>query len=132
MFVRLQQEQVMANKILVVDDSSSVRQQVGMALGQAGLDVVEAVDGVDGVAKVKAGDIKCVVCDVNMPNKNGIEMVQEVKSDAAFANLPIIMLTTEGSKDLIAQAKAAGACGWIVKPFNAAMLVSAVKKLAGI
>ena len=70
--------------------------------------------------------------DVNMPNKNGIEMVEEVKSDARFEKLPIIMLTTEGAKDLIARAKAAGACGWIVKPFNADMLVAAVKKLSGV
>ena len=122
----------MSNSILVVDDSATVRQQVSAALSQAGLTVTEAVDGVDGANKIKAGNISCVVCDVNMPNKNGIEMVEEVKSDARFEKLPIIMLTTEGAKDLIARAKAAGACGWIVKPFKADMLVAAVKKLSGV
>ena len=119
----------MTKKILVVDDSATVRQQVSIALTQAGLDVTEAVDGVDGTSKIKAGGIDCVVCDVNMPNRNGIELVEEVKGDAQFSALPIIMLTTEGAKDLIARAKAAGACGWIVKPFKADMLVAAVKKL---
>ncbi|MCD0461076.1 response regulator [Roseiconus lacunae] len=119
----------MSTNVLVVDDSATVRQQVCAALSQAGLDVSEAVDGVDGVAKIKSGDVDCVVCDVNMPNKNGIEMVAEVKKDVKYAGLPIIMLTTEGAKDLIAKAKAAGACGWIVKPFKADMLVAAVKKL---
>ena len=124
-------ENQMSKKVLVVDDSASVRQQVSAALKQAGLTVVEAVDGLDGKKKVESGGIDCVVCDVNMPNMNGIEMVQTVKSDARFKSLPIVMLTTEGAKELIAKAKAAGAAGWIVKPFNAAALVKAVEKLAG-
>ena len=115
--------------VLIVDDSATVRQQVSAALSQAGLDVTQAVDGCDGASKIKSGGIDCVICDVNMPNKNGIEMVQDVKSDPEFEKLPIIMLTTEGAKELIAKAKAAGACGWIVKPFKADMLVAAVKKL---
>lgn len=118
------------SKVLVVDDSATVRQQVTAALTQAGIDVDEAVDGLMGVKRIRSGGISCVVCDVNMPNMNGIQMVQEVKSDTQFASLPIIMLTTEGAKELIQQAKAAGACGWIVKPFKADMLVAAVKKLA--
>ena len=119
----------MSTTVLVVDDSATVRQQVGAALTQAGLTVVEACDGVDGKNKISGGGIDCVVCDVNMPNKNGIEMVEEVKSEPKFKSLPIVMLTTEGAKELIVKAKQAGASGWIVKPFNAEMLVSAVKKL---
>ncbi len=122
----------MSATVLIVDDSASVRQQVGAALKQAGMKVIEACDGLDGKNKISSGGIDCVVCDVNMPNKNGIEMVEEVKSDSRFASLPIVMLTTEGAKELITKAKAAGASGWIVKPFNATMLVSAVKKLAGV
>lgn len=118
------------SKVLVVDDSATVRQQVTAALTQAGLDVDEAADGLAGAKRIRSGGISCVVCDVNMPNMNGIEMVEDVKSDAQFASLPIIMLTTEGAKELIQKAKAAGACGWIVKPFKADMLVAAVKKLA--
>lgn len=119
----------MSANVLVVDDSATVRQQVRTALTQAGLNVIEAVDGADGSTKIQAGGVGCVVCDVNMPNKNGIEMVEEVKRDPRFAKLPIIMLTTEGAKDLITRAKAAGASGWIVKPFKADLLVAAVKKL---
>jgi two-component system chemotaxis response regulator CheY len=120
----------MHNTVLVVDDSATVRQQVSAALTQSGFRVQEACDGVEGKARIEAGGISCVICDVNMPNKNGIEMVEEVKSIAAFKQLPIVMLTTEGAKELIERAKKAGACGWIVKPFKADLLVSAVQKLA--
>lgn len=119
----------MSANVLVVDDSATVRQQVRTALTQAGLNVIEAVDGADGSCKIFAGGVGCVVCDVNMPNKNGIDMVEEVRRDPRFAGLPIVMLTTEAGRDLIARAKAAGASGWIVKPFKADLLVAAVKKL---
>ena len=122
----------MTSKILIVDDSATVRQQVRAALSQSGLSVLEAVDGIDGLNKIQTGDISCVICDVNMPKKDGITMVEDVKSNPKFAKLPIIMLTTEGARDLINKAKAAGACGWVVKPFKADMLVAAVKKLAGV
>jgi two-component system chemotaxis response regulator CheY len=121
----------MSATILVVDDSATVRQQVTAAVTQVGFQVVEARDGVEGKARIEAGGIDCVICDVNMPNKNGIEMVEEVKANAKFAKLPIIMLTTEGAKELIARAKTAGASGWIVKPFKANLLVAAVQKLTG-
>ncbi|WP_425401000.1 response regulator [Aeoliella sp.] len=121
----------MSTTVLVVDDSATVRQQVSAALTQVGMRVIEAVDGADGAAKISAGGIDVVVSDVNMPNKNGIEMVAEIKQDARFSALPIIMLTTEGARELIAKAKAAGASGWIVKPFKANMLIATVKKLAG-
>jgi len=119
----------MSNTVLVVDDSATVRQQVSAALTQSGFQVQEACDGVEGKSRIEAGGISCVICDVNMPNKNGIEMVEEVKSLPAFKQLPIVMLTTEGAKELIERAKKAGACGWIVKPFKADLLVSAVQKL---
>lgn len=119
----------MSSTVLVVDDSVTVRQQVGAALKQAGFVVAEAKDGVEGKNKITAGGISCVICDVNMPNKNGIEMVEEVKTDERFAKLPIIMLTTEGAPELIQRAKKAGASGWIVKPFKADMLIAAVQKL---
>lgn len=119
----------MSDTILIVDDSATVRQQVGVALAQAGYQVEEAADGVQGKARIEAGDISCVICDVNMPNKNGIQMVEEVRSNPSHADVPIVMLTTEGAPDLIQKAKKAGASGWIVKPFKADMLVAAVKKL---
>lgn len=121
----------MSKKVLVVDDSSTIRQQVGQALVQAGFDVVEACDGVEGV-KLLSGqhDVSLVICDVNMPHMDGIEMVRTVKADGNNAGLPIVMLTTEGQPALIRQAKKAGAAGWIVKPFNAARLIAAAEQLA--
>ncbi len=117
-------------KILVVDDSSAVRQQVSIALGQAGFEVVEAADGVDGAETIRRDpEVGMVICDVNMPRMNGLEMVEAVKADAQFADLPIIMLTTEGQPSLIKRAKAAGAKGWIVKPFKPEMLVATANKL---
>jgi len=115
-------------KVLVVDDSPTVRQQVGMALTQAGYAVVEAVDGVDGLAKVDGTSM--VICDVNMPRMNGLEMLERLHADAKYSSLPVLMLTTEGQPALIERAKKAGAKGWVVKPFKAELLVAAVKKLA--
>lgn len=120
----------MGKKILVVDDSATVRQQVGLALGQAGFDIVEAVDGLDGVEKINSvGDLALVICDVNMPRMNGLEMIEKVRADNKHPTLPIVMLTTEGQPELVERAKKAGAKGWIVKPFKAELLVAAAKKL---
>jgi two-component system, chemotaxis family, chemotaxis protein CheY len=120
----------MGKKILVVDDSATVRQQVGLALTQAGFEVVEAVDGMDGVSKLgETVGIALVICDVNMPRMNGLEMIERVHADSKFAAIPIVMLTTEGQPDMVDRAKKAGAKGWIVKPFKAELLVAAAKKL---
>lgn len=119
----------MTATVLIVDDSATVRQQVGTALAQAGFVVAEAGDGFQGANRIAQGGIDCVICDVNMPFMNGIEMVAKVKSDPANAQLPIVMLTTEGAREMITQAKEAGASGWIVKPFKAEMLIAAVTKL---
>ena len=117
-------------KVLIVDDSPTVRQQVSLALKQAGFDVVEAADGFEGVSKVSADrDIRMVILDVNMPRMNGLEMLEKVKLDANNAGLHVVMLTSEGQQALIERAKKAGAKGWIVKPFKAELLVAAVRKL---
>ena len=116
-------------KVLIVDDSPSVRQQVCMALNQAGFATVEAVDGLDGLAQSANTEISLVICDVNMPRMNGLEMVEKVKADPTRSTLPILTLTSEGQATLIERAKKAGAKGWIVKPFKADLLVAAVKKL---
>jgi two-component system chemotaxis response regulator CheY len=117
-------------KVLVVDDSASVRQQVGLALKQVGYEVIDGVDGVDGVEKVrKDASIGMVICDINMPRLNGLDMLEQVKSDTKFAKLPIVMLTSEDSPALVERAKKAGAKGWIIKPFRADLLVATVKKL---
>jgi two-component system chemotaxis response regulator CheY len=120
-------------KVLVVDDSATVRQQVAAALTNVGFEVVEAEDGQIGADMINGdGSINIVICDVNMPRLNGIDMVLSVKSNQKHANLPILMLTTDGQPALIKKAKEAGARGWIVKPFNPAQLVAAVQKLAGV
>lgn len=120
----------MSKKVLVVDDSASVRQQVSMALTQAGFSVMEAVDGMDGFEKVsKSSDIAAVICDVNMPRMNGLEFVEKVQGTPRPKKLPIVMLTTEGQPALMQRAKKAGAAGWIIKPFKADLLIEAVKKL---
>jgi two-component system chemotaxis response regulator CheY len=119
-------------RVLVVDDSATVRNEVVSILTPAGFDVVEADNGEAG-AEIIGSDrrIALVICDVNMPRMNGIEMVQRVKAEPSNGDLPILMLTSEGEPSLIKQAKAAGARGWVVKPFNPAHLVAAVQKLAG-
>ncbi len=123
----------MAQKILVVDDSVTVRQQVGLALGQAGFEVIEAADGQEGLDKISANpDLLMVITDVNMPQMNGLEMLEKLKADPKHAKLIVFMLTTEGQPELIDRAKKAGAKGWIVKPFKAELLVSAAKKLASL
>ena len=120
----------MGKKILVVDDSATVRQQVGLALSQAGFEIVEAVDGMDGVDKVgQVTDISLVICDVNMPRMSGLEMIEKLHEDKKHNTIPVVMLTTEGQPELVDRAKKAGAKGWIVKPFKAELLVAAAKKL---
>ena len=115
-------------KILVIDDSPTVRQQVGLALSQAGYQVVEAVDGLDAIGKVDAS-VAMLICDVNMPRMNGLEMLEKLRADARWKALPVVMLTTEGQPALIERAKKAGAKGWIIKPFKAELLVAAVQRL---
>ncbi len=121
----------MAQKILVVDDSATVRQQVGLALSQAGFEIIEAADGQEGLTKITANpDLLMVISDVNMPHMNGLEMLEKLKANPKHSKLIVFMLTTEGQPELIDRAKKAGAKGWIVKPFKAELLVSAAKKLA--
>ena len=120
----------MGKKIMIVDDSKTIRQQVTFTLTKGGYEVVEAEDGVDGIEKLGANsDIAMIISDVNMPNMDGISMVEKMSADGV--KVPIVMLTTEGAADLIDRAKAAGAKGWLVKPFKPEQLVAAVNKLAG-
>jgi two-component system chemotaxis response regulator CheY len=117
-------------RILVIDDSPTVRQQVGNVLRQAGFEIAEAVDGIDGAAKIREDQsIAAVLCDVNMPRLNGMDMLEEVKRDPKNAALPIVMLTTDGQPEHIAHARRCGAKGWIIKPFKPELLVAAVSKL---
>jgi len=120
----------MAKKVLIVDDSSTVRQQLSIALGQAGFATIEAVNGVDALSKINDNkDVAMVVCDVNMPQMGGIEFLETMKREGKYPTLPILMLTTEGQPALMDQAKKAGAKGWMVKPFKPDLLVATANKL---
>jgi two-component system chemotaxis response regulator CheY len=119
----------MAKTILVVDDSSSMRQVVGMALKQAGHEVIEACDGKDALTKLAGQRIHLVISDVNMPNMDGITFVREMKKNAAYRFVPVIMLTTEGSDEKKKAGQDAGAKAWVVKPFQPQQLLAAVAKL---
>ena len=116
----------MSKNILIVDDSASVRQVVSMTLKGAGYNVIEAIDGRDGIAKLDGKKIHLIISDVNMPNMDGISMVKEVKQMANYKFTPIIMLTTEGAEEKKRQGQAAGAKAWIVKPFEPAKMLQAV------
>jgi len=119
-------------QILVVDDSSTVRNEVGDFLKSNGLNVAFAVDGSDGLAKLKADPaIKLVVCDVNMPNMDGLTMAEKVRSELKNAAVNIIMLTTENSPMMKERGKAAGIKGWIVKPFKGDAVIATFKKMVG-
>ena len=114
---------------MVVDDSAMLRRQVGMALIAAGYTTCEAADGVEALTKL-AG-VALVVCDVNMPRMNGIELLVELSRDPKNALIPVVMLTTEGHPELIQRAKALGAKGWLMKPCKPAMLLATASKLLG-
>jgi len=119
----------MAKAILVVDDSATLRQVVGIALKGAGYDVIEACDGKDGLSKLNGQKIHLIISDVNMPNMDGITFVQEAKKLPAYKFTPIIMLTTEAGESKKASGQAAGAKAWVVKPFQPAQMLAAVSKL---
>jgi two-component system chemotaxis response regulator CheY len=117
--------------ILTVDDSTSMRQMVSFTLKGAGYEVVESVDGVEAleIAKTRAFDL--VVTDVNMPNMDGITLIKELRNLPDYKFTPLLMLTTESAADKKQEGKAAGATGWIVKPFDPEQLLSTIKKVLG-
>jgi len=119
----------MAQTILTVDDSASVRQMVGFTLKNAGYEVVEAVDGRDGLAKLSAGGIHMIITDLNMPGMDGIELIRKARAMAPYKFIPIILLTTESQDDKKKEGKKAGATGWIIKPFKPEQLLGVVKKV---
>ncbi len=116
-------------KILAVDDSASIRQMVNFTLKGAGYDVVEAVDGKEGLAKAHADKFDMIITDLNMPHMDGIQLITAARKLPAYNFIPILMLTTESQAEKKEAGKTAGATGWIVKPFNAEQLIAVVKKL---
>jgi len=119
----------MAKTVMIIDDSISLRQVVGIALSSAGYDVLEACDGKDALSKLTGQKIHLMVCDVNMPNMDGISFLKAVKEHPNYKFTPIIMLTTEAGEDKKREGQAAGARAWVVKPFKPEQLLMAVSKL---
>jgi two-component system chemotaxis response regulator CheY len=104
---------------------------VSFTLRNAGYDVVEAVDGQDGLSKANGASLNMVITDLNMPNMDGIALIRSLRGIDAFKFIPIVMLTTESQAEKKQEGKAAGATGWIVKPFNPEQLLAVVKKVLG-
>ena len=121
----------MSKTILSVDDSASVRQMVKLTLTGAGYQVIQANDGSEGLAKAKASQVDMVMTDLNMPVMNGLALIKELRQLPAYKGVPILFLTTESDAGLKAEAKAAGATGWITKPFQQDQLIAVVKKVLG-
>jgi len=119
----------MIKTILVIDDSASIRQTVAEALKEAGYNVVEACDGSDALSKLNENTVHLMICDVNMPNMDGISFVQEAKKLSKCKFTPVIMLTTESKESEKQRAQFAGAKAWVVKPFRREQMLDAVSKL---
>uniref|UniRef100_Q47I50 Response regulator receiver n=1 Tax=Dechloromonas aromatica (strain RCB) TaxID=159087 RepID=Q47I50_DECAR len=121
----------MAKTVLAVDDSASIRQMVSFTLKSAGYDVVEAVDGMDGLEKAKTKSVNLILTDQNMPRMDGLTLIKNLRGLPQYASTPILMLTTESSDAMKSQGRAAGATGWLVKPFDPQKLIEVVRKVIG-
>lgn len=115
--------------ILAVDDSTSIRKLVSFTLNQAGYEVVSAVDGNDALAKAGQSNVDLVLTDVNMPGMDGIELIRSLRQLPSYKFIPMLMLTTESSTDRKAEGKAAGATGWLVKPFDPEQLLNTISRV---
>lgn len=121
----------MSKTILAVDDSGSLRQMVVFSLKAAGYQVIEAVDGQEGLEKAKQHLFDLVLTDQNMPRMDGLSLIRALRNLTNYQRVPILMLTTESSDEMKAKGRAAGANGWLVKPFDPQRLTEVVKKVIG-
>lgn len=121
----------MAKTVLSVDDSSSIRQMVAFTLKSAGYEVIEAADGQEGLNKAKMKTVDLVLTDQNMPKMDGLTLIKTLRTMPSYRSVSILMLTTESSDAMKAQGRAAGATGWLVKPFDPQKLLEVVKKVIG-
>ena len=122
----------MSKTIITVDDAATMRKMISFTLKGAGHDVIEAGDGAEALNTLKTRGVDLVITDVNMPNMDGITLTRNLRTLSQFAKTPIILLTTESSPEKKAEGKAAGATGWIVKPFQQEQLLAVVAKVLGI
>ena len=121
----------MAKMVLTVDDSASIRQMVAFTLKSAGYDVIEAADGNAGLAQAKSNNVQLVLTDQNMPGMDGLTLIKSLRALPNYKATPILMLTTESSDTMKSQGRAAGATGWLVKPFDPQKLLEVVRKVIG-
>ncbi len=121
----------MSKTIMVVDDSTNVRQMVAFTIKNCGYEVIEAKDGQDALTKINGKTIDMIVTDLNMPNLDGIGLIKGVRAEPSHRFIPIIMLTTESQESKKVEGKQAGATGWIVKPFKPEQLVGVIRKVLG-
>ncbi|MBN9407865.1 MAG: response regulator [Burkholderiales bacterium] len=119
----------MTKTVLTVDDSTSIRQMVATTLRMGGYDVIEAVDGVDGLSKASSAQVDLVITDQNMPNMDGLTLTRELRALDNYRSAPILMLTTESSAEMKQAGRAAGLTGWMVKPFDPQMLLSVIGRV---
>lgn len=119
----------MAKTVLVVDDSVSMRQMVSFTMKEAGYDVIEGGNGQEAITRVQGTPVNLVITDLNMPVMDGMTLIRQLRSKAEFKYTPILMLTTESQQERRLEGKAAGATGWIVKPFNPDQLLQVVQKV---
>ena len=119
----------MGKTVMIVDDSASVREVVGLTLRGAGYDVIDGRDGKDALGKLTGQKVNLIISDVNMPNMDGISFLKAVKGMPAYRFTPVIMLTTESADEKKREGQAAGAKAWVVKPFKPDVLLNAVQKL---
>jgi two-component system chemotaxis response regulator CheY len=119
----------MADKILIVDDSQSIRQLISFTLSTAGYQVDEANDGQQGLNKAQTDSYKLIFTDQNMPVMDGLTMIRSLRALPAYKSVPILMLTTESSDEMKEKGRAAGASGWLVKPFDPRKLLDVVKRV---
>lgn len=119
----------MGKVALTVDDSKTIREMVSFTLKGAGFDVLEAEDGKHALEVLSGNEVQVIITDLNMPNMDGLELMKALRADPKYKFTPILMLTTEGDATKKEQGKAAGATGWIVKPFNPEKLVQVVNKV---
>lgn len=117
-------------KIMVVDDSEIIRFQLSTDLTKEGHEVIEACDGLHGLQMLKEhNDIKLIICDVNMPEMDGITMCENVSKNEEFNKIPIVMLTTQNSPELKAKGKTFGVVAWVTKPYKSAALLGGINKI---
>ena len=119
----------MAKTVLAIDDSASIRQMVAFTLKSSGYEVIEAVDGQDGLDKAKAKSVNLVLTDQNMPRMDGISLTKKLRESPQFKSTPILILTTESSDQMKQAGRAAGATGWLVKPFDPNKLIEVIQKV---